>query len=173
MGDDTKNTKSKIAEGARAVGKAAKSLLRPAASSNPDENLDLILDEIDQMDKQFQEEDRKLKMGKSFVDVLKNRFSEGDAEVRVMQIGPNGTLIDVTEKVNPKDLRPEQIEGVQTEEGIVTVGRGQNREAAMRELQRLLPTLKLSKQGSTTEESIRRMELVLAESDKILNHWKD
>ena len=46
----------------------------------------------------------------------------------------------------------------------------QSREAALRLLREILPGIGDS--GSYTANSIRRMEQALAESDKILRHWK-
>ena len=109
------------------------------------------------------------------VDRLKRKFEGGDVDVRVMQIGPNGTLIDVSDKVNPKDLRPDQIGGIQTADGRpLSLGRNpQSREAALRLLQEMLPGLRLGiEPKSTTANSIRKMEEALGESDKILEHWK-
>jgi hypothetical protein len=107
-----------------------------------------------------------------FVDVLKDKFRRGEVQVQVMQIGPDGRLIDVSDKVNPRDLRPEHIEGIMTEDGRkVSIGRNpQSREAAFQLLKDLAALPR--KTVDSTAESIRRMEEVLEESDKILEHWK-
>jgi hypothetical protein len=125
---------------------------------------------VDALDEIFSAMDEK----ETFVDVLKNN---SDVEVRVMQVGPDGRLTDVSNKINLKDIKPELVREVQTKDGKnVLIGRNpQSREAALKLLQEMLPSMTLSQaQGrqDRTPYSIRQMELALAESDKILEHWK-
>ena len=172
--DDVQKAKDAVNESARAVGRAAKNstFLRARHDSifgKAEEDWDQTLSDVDELDKDFESED--------MIDRLKQKF--GDVDVRVMQVGPGGVLTDVSDKVNPKDLRPDQIGGVQTPDGrISSLGRNpQSREAAMRLLQEILPGLKLSggyagETKATTANSIRLMEQALAEGDKILEHWK-
>ena len=171
--DELKDQKDKIAEGARAVGKAADSLLRKpvrvpldvdAAWGKEWEN---TAAGVDALDAEFDKED--------IMNQLRSKYEDGNVEVRVMQVGPGGRLVDVSDKVNPKDLRPEHIEGFQIDDGAaMPLSRNpQTREAALRLLGEILPGLRLSVQPrSTTSTSVAKMEAALAESDKILEHWK-
>jgi hypothetical protein len=172
LADDVKKAKDKINEGARAVGTAASRLAKRIEEKHPEvfgkaeEDWNQTIHEIDDLDTEFMTEEQA-------VDRLRRKFES----VRVMQIGPNGVLTDVSDKVNPSDLRPEHIAGVQTEDGrTFPLGRTpQNREAALRFLQDIMPGLRLSTGTSakdSTSNSIRRMEAALAEGDKILEHWK-
>ena len=132
---------------------------------------------VDALDEAFNADEEE-----TFAHVLRSKFSSDDVEVRVMQVGPNGRLTDVSDKVNAKDLRPEDISGVKIEDKktVHSLGRNpQSRETAFRLLQELLPGLKTQlksgfdpARGGATSKSIKEMELVLAESDKILDHWK-
>ena len=128
--------------------------------------------DVDDLDRSFGEEEVVQK--ESFMDFLRSKLRSGETEVRVMQIGPDGRLIDVSDKVKAQDLKPEHIERIQTEDGkTLPLGRNpQSREAAMRLLQEILPDLRPASGSSSTSESIRRMKLILDESDKILEHWK-
>lgn len=135
--------------------------------------------EVNALDEEFKADE-----GATFADVLKNKFRSGDVEVRVMRIEPDGTYTDVSDKVSPKDLRPESVEGIQIGDSRTPIGRNpQSKADALRLLQELLPALQQRQRsqlrsgfdlsrGGATSESIRKMELVLAESDKILEHWK-
>ena len=171
--DELKNAKDKIADGARAVGKAADSLLRkpirvPMDDSAWGKEWEDTAAGVDALDEEFNKEE-------SIMNQLRSKYERGDVEVRVMQVGPNGRLTDVSDKVNPKDLRPEHIEGVQIEDGTtMPLSRNpQDREAALRLLSQIMPGLRLSTQPkSTTATSIAKMEAALAESDRILEHWK-
>jgi hypothetical protein len=125
---------------------------------------------VDDLDDEFSEEEVFQK--ESLVDFLRGKLRE--AEVRVMKIGPKGEFIDVTDKVNPKDIRPEDIASIRTEDDGRTFPLGRNRqskEAAYQVLQRMVPGLR-PEATSNKSESIRQMELTLNESDKILEHWK-
>jgi hypothetical protein len=157
--NDIEKALGKIGENARAVGKAAESLSKEWRQT---------LDDVNEADKAFGDEVFQNK--ENFVDFLRSKIRNGKTEIRVMQVGPDGLLTDVSDKVNAKDLKPEDISGIQTENGR-TIPIGQSREAAYRLLQELLTSASAASQFGTSE-SIRRMELVLAESDKILEHWK-
>lgn len=167
--DAIKAAKDKIAEGARVVGKAANNLLRIPMDSDPfSKEWEDTAAGVDALDEEFNKED-------NIMNQLRSKYEQGDVEVRVMQVGPGGRLVDVSDKVNPKDLRPEHIEGIQVDDGsTMPLGRNpQNREAALRLLSEILPGLRLSTQPkSTTSASIAKMEAALAESDRILDHWK-
>lgn len=154
--DDVEKAKGKIAEDARAVGKAAESMVKqPYGIEHYDANADWadVKGDVDSMDALF-----------------KKGLDGSIASVRVMQIGPDGKLIDVSDKISSKDLRADQSDDRMLRDT-------RTKEAAFKLLQRLLPGLKASdlqidQPYSTTKESIRRMEAVLAESDKILEHWR-
>lgn len=170
--DDVKKAKGEIGKGARAVGKAANRLLgdlhfpdKDYAALN-DDDWDATVEDVDSLDNEFETE--------NMLNKIMEKFERG-ASVRVMQIGPNGALTDVSDKVSPKDLRPEQISGIHTESGTTLTRNPQNREAALKLLQELLPGLRpglLNPPKGTQSTSIRLMEKALAESDKILEHWK-
>jgi hypothetical protein len=99
--------------------------------------------------------------------------------VQVLKVGADGRLTDVTDKVNPRDIRPEQITEIRGDamNRIPTRPDGTiDKEAAMNLLSLLVggtSSTRLRRNASdTSAESIRRMEKTLAESDKILEHWK-
>lgn len=172
--DEIKKAKEEIAEGAKAVGKAAESLLRKPITIPLTSDAHFgsawgeTQQEVDGLDAEFNREEEMLNQ-------LKAHFEQGDVEVRIMKQGPDGRLIDVSDKVNPRDLRPEMIQGFTTEDGRSQsmIRTPQDRQAAMRVLERLLPGLNLNpRPKTTTATSIMKMEAALAESDKILEHWK-
>jgi hypothetical protein len=177
MPDDLDKAKADLNEKARAVTKAvsplAESLLRkPVEVNASDFTWDQTVDDVNTLDKEFQKE--------SLVEALRNKFRTGEMEVRVMQMGPGGRLTDVSDRIKPEDLKSEDIGGIQTEDGsILPLGRNpQSKEAALRMLQDLLrgkASSRSTKPGEsiTSEQSLKHMEIVLAESDKILNHWKE
>jgi hypothetical protein len=177
-GDEVESIKSDLQNKARAVGRAAKNSAFLERRHNDifgkaEEDWDQTLSEVDDLDEEFATEEE---LNREKMNRLKQKFERGDVDVRVMEVGPDGKLTDVSDRVNPKDLRPDQIGGIQTSDGR-TLGRlPQSREAALRLLQEILPGLKLNSDprsgGSTTANSIRRMEAALADSDKILEHWK-
>src|SRR5271157_5454388 len=110
--DDVKKAKDSMNEGARAVGRAAKNIefLRHRHDSifgKAEEDWDQTLSDVDELDKDFEAED--------MMSRIKQKF--GEVDVRVMQVGPDGVLTDVSDKINPKDLRPEQITGLRTDDG--------------------------------------------------------
>lgn len=110
-----------------------------------------------------------------------------EAQIRVMQVGLDGKLIDVSDKVNVKDLQPEQVDDVRINGEPLSLT-PRTREDALRILKDILPGLKFSNEArdgakaphsfsgtrasSTTARSVSRMEAALAESDITLQHWK-
>lgn len=174
---DVEKAKGKIAESARAVGKAAEKLTVPMSDLHFGRDWDKASSDVDALDKEFNGEEAIQK--EDIVDFLRSKLRSGEHEVRVLQVGPQGGLIDVSDRVRAQDLRPEDIGGIQTEDGkTVPLGRDpQNREAAYRALQEILPNLKeraswKPRPQTGKSRSVREMELVLEESDKILEHWK-
>jgi hypothetical protein len=182
--NDVDEEKERLAKDAKAVGKAAdralghrslqEDLFRaddakvPMGDTHFGSTWDQTRIEVDELDKGFKEE--------GIVNRLRRQFSNGDVDVRVLSIGPDGRLTDVSDKVNPRDIRPEQVSELR-ENGVPLSKNPRTAEAAMEALQRMLPGLRTrdtikSGPGNSTAESIRRMEIVLAESDKILEHWK-
>jgi len=165
--DDIKKAKAEIGEGARAVGKAAENLLKvPMSDEHYRNEWGQTVSDVDSLDREFSEE-----ASGNLMDYLRSKLQSGDTEVRVMQIGPDGRLTDVSDRVKPKDLGPEHVRGVQIEDGkTVPFGRNpQSREVAYQALRRILPELGANNGKS---ESLRRMEKILEESDQILEHWK-
>ena len=127
--------------------------------------------DVEELDAEFDKEE--------VMTSLRQKLEKGDVDVRVMQLGPNGSLVDVSDKVGPKDLRPENFAGIQTEDGRVLMGptglgpSPRSQETALRLLEQILPGFKISNSGKdSTTNSVRRMEAALLESDKILEHWK-
>jgi hypothetical protein len=116
--------------------------------------------QIDDVDKQFKDQ---------------NMANNDIIDVRVMQVGPNGQLTDVSDKINPRDLRPEQIADMRSD-GSLSIPLGSDgridKEAAAAILARIMGTGSVRDAKSSSEEAMRRMEVTLAESDKILEHWK-
>jgi hypothetical protein len=172
VNDDVKKAKDATSTDARAVVKAASKALGHRSlqedlfrvGGKAEEDWDQTIHEVDDLDTDFTDED--------MVNKIRQQF--GDVDVRVMQVGPGGVLTDVSDKVNPKDLRPDQIAGLHTADGRSLLGRNpQGRAAALRFLQDIMNSGRLSSEPkTTTANSIRRMEAALAEGDKILEHWK-
>jgi hypothetical protein len=184
--NDVEKIKDEIVKGARAVGKAAEPLRKQPVLTVTDQYgnpWEQVVEDVDALDQEFGEEEVLQK--ESFMDFLQKKLKSGDTEVRVMQIGPRGELIDVSDKIKAGDLKPEDIRSIRDEDNGKTMPLGrdrQNREAAMRLLQEMVSGLQPPQRPSLDgwkprpvkgkSESIRRMELILEDSDKILEHWK-
>lgn len=127
--------------------------------------------DVDDLDAEFEKSEKDER--ERLMQGIEQKLKEGGLEVRVMQIGPDGRTRDVSDKVSPRDLRPEQIGGIQTEDGkTISLGRNpQSRESALRLLQDLLGRSG-APEGTASSSSMRKMEETLAESDRILQHWK-
>jgi hypothetical protein len=157
--------KERLAKDAQEVRAAADKLKVPTGDTHFGSTWDRTRQEVDELDKEFGQE--------SIVNKLRRKFGEGNVDVRVLQVGPDGRLTDVSEKVNPRDIRADQIKELRAD-GIPLSRSPRTAEAALEALQQMLPGIKSGPKnyGGSTAESIRRMEIVLAESDKILEHWK-
>jgi hypothetical protein len=115
---------------------------------------------------------------KAEVDSMDKQFQGEDITVRVLQIGPDGKLTDVSEKVNPKDLRPEQIAEMRSDTLSIPMGKDGkiDREAAKELLAQIMGSGSYRpSQGTspTTSIAMSKMEAALAESDKIIKHFKE
>lgn len=106
---------------------------------------------------------------------LDREFS--DVEMRVLQVGPDGRLTDVSDKVNPRDIRPEQIEGFQSSDGSVRLPRNPNgevdREATLDIMAQLVGISRNIRrpreEANVSTAATREMESLLAESTKLLS----
>jgi len=109
-------------------------------------------------------------------DVNKLDQAASDIEVRVLQLDPNsGRLTDVSDKVNPRDIMPEHIEGFTSSDGSVRLPRRPNgevdNEAALDFMSQLIGVnrrLRKASAGTESTAAMKEMEALLAESDKIL-----
>jgi hypothetical protein len=159
-----KDDKAKRDEDAQAVIDAAKKLFGKRKDREISDALEAAEDKWDGVQKDVEDLD------KGFKDMENNSIG-----VRVMQVGPKGELTDVTDKVNPRDLRPEQIADFRTE-GAMSIPLGPDgridREAALDILSKIMKKSGKSS-GSSSEEAMKRMEAALNESDRILEHFKD
>jgi hypothetical protein len=177
--DELSDVKDKLAKDARAVGEAAKNQQFLQKRHDDifgagEQNWEEMQKAVGDLDEEFNEVDTEGR-SESLMEMLRQKFEREGGEVRVMQVGPGGRLVDVSDKVNLKDLRPEHIDGIQVEDGsTMPIGRSpQSKEAALRLLSQIMPGLRLSTQPkSTTTASVTKMEAALAESDRILAHWK-
>lgn len=145
--DDVAKLKQEMASAADAVNKAAKGLVVPIDTSLGND----------------------WEQAKSRVQSMDQEFA--DVEVRVMQIGPDGRLTDVSDRVSPRDLRPEQIEGFQSSDGSVRLPRRLNGEVdheATLDLMAQLVGMKRQIRDAGPSPAMREMEVLLAESDKLL-----
>jgi hypothetical protein len=103
-------------------------------------------------------------------------LASGDVEVRVLQVDPRtGRTTDVSDRVRPTDLKPEQIKAFDSSDGSVRIPRlpdgTVDREAAMDMLAQLVMGDRLG--GKTRPDpKIQEMEALLKETDKILAHWR-
>jgi hypothetical protein len=156
-----KDDKAKRDEDAQAVIDAAKKLFGKRGDREITDALDgqmnTVQNDVDELDKGFKD------------------METNPIGVRVMQVGPKGELTDVTDKVNPRDLRPEQIADFRMEGGMnIPLGSDGriDREAAMELLSKIMGKGGKSS-GSSSEEAMKRMEAALSESDRILAHFKD
>lgn len=145
--DDVAKLKQEMAAAADSVNKAAKNLMVPMDISVGND-WDQAKSRVQSMDQEF-----------------------ADVEVRVMQIGPDGRLTDVSDRVNPRDLRPEQIEGFQSSDGSVRLPRrpsGEIDHEATLDLMAQLVGIKRDIKAAGPSPVMREMEVLLAESDKLL-----
>lgn len=152
--DDVAKLKQEMAKGAKAVSDAAAKM----PLSVP---MDLSLDTQWQ-----QAQDRVRRMDNEF----------GDIDVRVLKMGPNGQLNDVTDRVSPRDILPEQIERFDSSDGSVQLPRRSNGEidhdATLDFMSRLIGINRsIRRPGGMAPEStaaMREMEELLAKSERIL-----
>ena len=150
------------AEDARSVINAAKKLFGKREDHSVSDALNSQMDatkaEVDSMDQQM--------------------AMDQDITVRVLQIGPDGKLTDVSEKVNPKDLRPEQIAEMRSDTLSIPMGKDGkiDREAAKELLAQIMGSGGYRpSQGTspTATVAMQKMEAALAESDRIIKHFKE
>src|SRR5271157_698761 len=108
--DDVADAKGKITKSARVVGEAAKNVSdmgsRLERLFTSDAHWGEIGQEVDDLDAEFGKEE-------DMMNTLKHKFEQGDVDVRVVQLGPNGSLVDVS--VSDKDPRPDYASGIQAE----------------------------------------------------------
>lgn len=151
--DEVAKLKQLVAEGADAVEKAAKNLVVPM-DVNLGNDWEQAKSRVNRMDQEFN--------------------NLGDIDVRVMQIGPDGRLTDVSDRVNPRDIRPEQIEGFQSSDNSVRLPRRPSgeidHEATLDLMAQLVGINRQIRQELQTGPSpeMRKMEVLLAESDTLL-----
>jgi len=156
------NDKAKRDEDAQAVIDAAKKLFAKRGdreiTNALDGQMNSVQQNVDELDKGFKD------------------MENNPIGVRVMQVGPKGELTDVTDKVNPRDLRPEQIADFRTD-GAMSIPLGPDgridREAAMDILSQIMGKGGSKSPRNSSEEAMKRMEAALSESDRILAHFKD
>lgn len=110
------------------------------------------------------------------VNAMDQQFQDQDVTVRVLQIDPHtGALTDVSEKVNPKDIRPDQIAEMRSDTLSIPMGKDGkiDREAAKALLAQIMAGGNYRPSQSTSTAAIEKMEAALAESDRILQHFKE
>lgn len=153
--DDVAKMKQEMADGAKAVNDAAGKLTVPMNSASGLEAAwSSVRDGVNQLDQGFND----------------------DLDIRVMQVHPNGRLTDVSDKVNPRELRPEQIQGFDSSDGSVRLPRRANGEidhdAALSLMGQLLGINRQIRQerqeSPRSNAAMQEMEKLLADSDKIL-----
>ena len=108
-------------------------------------------------------------------------------KVKVLKVGKDGELTDVSDRVNPRDLTSNDIEEFEFQGvKVPTLPDGHVDRAAAMELLRKIVTRgdsmfptgtsfgrsNQNKRRIAVSEAIRRMEATLEESDNILKHWK-
>lgn len=129
------------------------------------DELRAMKEEVDGVDDLFAKEER---------DLLR------DAEVRIMKYDPNGLLTDVTDRVRPEHLRPEDIADVRVEPGL-TIPRNADgkldQEGALDLLTKLLSGGRRRAYSTSFDDrlaqlQLKEMENVINEADKTLEHWK-
>jgi hypothetical protein len=103
-----------------------------------------------------------------------------DIEVRVMKYDPNGRMTDVTDRVRPGDIRPEDIVDVRADRGLPLPRNADgklNQEGALDLLTALLGGGRNRRAPSYFDDRMTKlqmdeMEAAINEADKILEHWK-
>jgi hypothetical protein len=124
-------------------------------------------------------------------DEFRNQYMNNfdNLDVKVMQVSPDGRLTDVTGRINPRDLDESQIEKFEFQTPSSLVPRLPNgevdRKRAMQMLSDLITNgggLRVPGRGGrglgeyispAQQKLMKEMEATLAESDKILKHWKE
>ena len=159
------------ADEAKSVIEAAKKLLNRRDSKLGDtlmglDGVDMGMDQaMNQAQRQVNEMDR--------------QFADTEATIRVLQVDPvTGKETDVTNKVNPKDIQPEQIADMRSDTLSIPMGKDGkiDRDAARDLLSRIMTSSSYRpSQGvsPTTATAMKKMEVALAESDRLLKHFKE
>lgn len=117
------------------------------------------------------EGDGAMDVTKAEVDAMDQQFQDDDVTVRVLKINPSGKLTDVSENINPA--------GGAAPDTMAMGNAGKiDREVVKDMLARIMKGSSYQPSqiiGRDKEESIamQRMEATLAESDKILPHFKN
>jgi len=133
---------------------------------------DLLNGDFEDTKNAVNEADRDMNAGLSLTTAGFADANNNDIDVRVMRVGPNGQLTDVSDRINARDLRPEQIADVRLDGKSLPVGSDGriDKDAALSLLAQIISG---SPFGSPSENAMRRMEAALAKSDRILAHFKE
>lgn len=185
--DIVAEAKKQMADAAEKVQQAAKNVMFPSkplsvpmdwepnaafqAESRLNRTWDQARRDVDDMDEQFRNQ------------YMNNADNIG---VQIFQVGPDGRTTDVTGRIDPRDLDESQIENFefQTPGSLIPRTRdGQvDRKRAMQMLSDLIANGGLRFPGAARrglgispaqQKLMKEMEAALAESDKILQHWKE
>jgi hypothetical protein len=180
---------SMVDEAKKQLADAAEKVMAAAAPLFP-KNLAVPMDWPGNDEFQAKERWRRAQMD---VDSMDDEFRKqymnnaDNIDVRVMQLGPDGSQTDVTGRINPAELDESQIENFeyQTPSSLIPRTRdGQvDRKRAMQMLSDLIANgglrfpgqarRGLELQSPAQVKAMKEMEAALAESDKILEHWKE
>jgi hypothetical protein len=157
-----------IAEAAEDVNKAAEKFnsLPPLNRFMSKSDLRAAMREVGEMDDLFDKQEK---------DLLR-----GIAEVRVMKYDEAGRMTDVTDKIRPGDLRPEDIADVRIDRGLPIPRNADGKldqEGALDLLTKLLSGGVRSRRTSSFDDRMSKlqmdeMEAAINDAEKILEHWK-
>lgn len=127
-----------------------------------------------------------LKRMKEDVDGVNDLFDKQERdllkelEVRVMKYDPNGRITDVTDKIRPGDIRPEEIVDVRADRNLPLPRNADgklNQEGALDLLTALLGGGRGRRATPYFDERRQKLELdemeaAINDAEKILQHWK-
>jgi len=189
--DTVAAAKGELAKAADKVMAAAKEVMFPSATLPTEKPLMVPLDWP--MNDEFQAKERWSRTRRD-VDEMDEQFrrqymnNADKLDVKVMQVGPDGRLTDVTGRVNPAELDESQIENFEFQTPSSMIPRTANgqvdRKRAMQMLSDLIANGGMRFPGQARRDrpeyaspaqvkAMKEMEATLAESDKILEHWKE
>jgi hypothetical protein len=197
--DMVTEAKAELADAAKKVQEAAAKVMFPSATLPTEKPLkvpmDLSMPEWEP-NMPFQAEDRisrDWQRQRAATDSMDEEFRRqymsnfDNLDVRILQVGPDGRETDVTGRINPQDLDESQIEKFEFQTPGSMIPRLPNGDVDRKRAMQMLGDLIMNgglrfpgqiKRGleyvsPAQQKLMKEMEAALAESEKILQHWKE